>query len=138
VLPCPAGRLGHFLKVTSVSACRHRQQVIPVPDPVRIRCQGRQALAHHRLPFLIAGNGINSPLDLDIHLQPGRARMVGHRDHVIEVAARVVCLLVSLQAGCRGVHGRIADGVRVCRAVGVTVGFSRTAADGPRQRRVPA
>ena len=88
MLPCPAGQLGHFLKVPSVSACRHRQQVIPVPDPVRIRCQGRQALAHHRLPFLIAGNGINSPLDLDIHLQPGRARIVGHRDHVIEVAAR--------------------------------------------------
>ena len=71
-----------------MSACRYRQQVFPVPDPVRIRGKGRQALAYHRLPFLIAGNGVDSPLDLNIDLQPGHARMVGHRDHVIEVAAR--------------------------------------------------
>jgi hypothetical protein len=34
---------------------------------------------------------------------------------------------------CRGVHGRIADGVRAGRAVGVTVGFPRTATDRPGQ-----
>ncbi len=31
--------------------------------------------------------------------------------------------------GC-GVHGRMADGIRACRAVGVTVGVPRTATDG--------
>jgi len=38
---------------------------------------------------------------------------------------------------CCGVHGRIADGVRAGRAVGVTVGFPRTATDGPRWRHIP-
>jgi hypothetical protein len=37
---------------------------------------------------------------------------------------------------CRGVHGRIADGVGTGRAVGDTVGFPRTATDGARQRAV--
>jgi len=32
---------------------------------------------------------------------------------------------------CRGVHGRIADGAGTGRAVGDTVGFPRTATDGP-------
>src|SRR5690348_6345294 len=39
-----------------------------------------------------------------------------------------VCHCASM---CCGVHGRIADGVRAGRAVGVTVGFPRTATDGP-------
>jgi hypothetical protein len=34
----------------------------------------------------------------------------------------------------RGVHGRIADGVRAGRAVGDTAGFPRTATDGPGKR----
>jgi hypothetical protein len=38
----------------------------------------------------------------------------------------------------RGVHGRIADGVRAGSAVGVTVGFPRTATDGVRAVPVPA
>jgi hypothetical protein len=39
--------------------------------------------------------------------------------------------------GC-GVHGRMADGVRACRAVGVTVGVPRTATDGPPWTRLDA
>jgi hypothetical protein len=36
------------------------------------------------------------------------------------------------RALCCGIHGKLADGVRAARTVGVTVGFSRTATDGPR------
>jgi len=39
---------------------------------------------------------------------------------------------------CCGIHGQIADGVRAARTVGETVGFPRTATDGPRWGRVPA
>jgi hypothetical protein len=70
------------------SACGQGEQVMPVPDAIRILCHGGQALADHRLPLRIAGNGVSGPLDLDIHLQPDRARMVGHRYHIIEMAAR--------------------------------------------------
>jgi hypothetical protein len=48
---------------------------------------------------------------------------------LLRVTPRItVCHGVSI---CRGVHGRIADGVRTGRAVGDTVGFPRTATDGP-------
>jgi hypothetical protein len=36
-----------------------------------------------------------------------------------------------------GIHGRVADGVRAGRAVGVTVGFPRTATDRLGQRHIP-
>src|SRR5690349_4766196 len=45
------------------------------------------------------------------------------------------CVTLSrCRPSCCGVHGRIADGVRACRAVGDTVGFPRTAMDEPRRR----
>ena len=55
---------------------------------------------------------------------------------VAAVPARVI--LSRCRSPCCGVHGQIADGVRGVRAVRGTVGFARTATDGPRQRRVPA
>jgi hypothetical protein len=44
--------------------------------------------------------------------------------------SRRVSWCVTMRRYCRGVHGRIADGVRTGRAVGDTVGFPRTATDG--------
>ena len=43
-----------------------------------------------------------------------------------------VCHLSRCGPSCCGIHGRIADGVRALRTVGVTVGFPRTATDGLR------
>jgi GDP-mannose 4,6 dehydratase len=40
------------------------------------------------------------------------------------------------RAACCGIRGHIADCVRAVRTVGDTVGFPRTATDGPRRRRV--
>ena len=88
MLACPPGQLGQFLKMADGSARGQGEEVMPVPDAVRIFGPGGEALADHRLPFRITGNGVSGPLDLDIHLQPDRAQVVGHRDHVIEIAAR--------------------------------------------------
>lgn len=80
------------------------EQVMPAPDAIRIFCQGGQALADYRLPLGIAGNRVSGPLDLDIHLQPDAPRVVGHRDHVIEITARDPLLQPHL--GHRDLQGR--------------------------------
>ena len=56
-------------------------------------------------------------------------RKRGPAGRFVVVTPRIrVCHRASI---CRGVHGRIADGVRTGREVGDTVGFPRTATDGP-------
>jgi hypothetical protein len=75
----------------------------------------------------------NGYLDVGELYEPPFER-VGDPD-VLSVPACVT--LSRCRPRCCGVHGRIADGVRACLSVGVTVGFPRTATDGPRRRRVP-
>ena len=91
------------------------------------RAGGRRSVKPSAQPTLVRTQHLPPPAETAPWLRK-RARgavfvLVTSRIRVCHCASR-----------CRGVHGRIADGVRAGCAVGDTVGFPRTATDGPGKR----
>ena len=91
------------------------------------RCRQERAVKPSAQPTLVRTQHLPPPAETAPWLRK-RARGA--------VLLLVTLCLMACHCGlmCRSVHGRIADGVRAGRAVGDTVGFPRTATDGPVKR----
>src|SRR5580698_11441968 len=122
VMACGAEEWAHFRYPSLCPFCGTAHGRLPEwPKGTVCKTVGSAYVGSNPTPATTCGNG---PL-------AGNSRLCGPFSFV------PMCVTLSrCRPSCCGVHGRIADDVRACRAVGVTAGFPRTATDGPSRRRV--
>jgi hypothetical protein len=104
-------------------------------------CDAASAAAYGRLPEWPKGAVCKTVGSAYVGSNPTPATTCGNGPWLRKRARGAVFVLVTSRirvchcaSRCRGVHGRIADGVRAGCAVGDTVGLPRTATDGPGKR----
>ena len=114
-------------RIADAAARDRASQRISAGQPCVAQIEGERSVKPSAQPTLVRTQHLPPPVETAPWLRK-RARgavfvLVTSRIRVCHCASR-----------CRGVHGRIADGVRAGCAVGDTVGFPRTATDGPGKR----